>query len=72
MGLRNEGKNLRLPANAQGMCTALEFALAFHDWASAQVQAVTHEMIKARWGVSRATAYRWLAAWRATQERRAA
>ena len=52
------------------MLSALEFALAFHDWALANK--VTVESIRSRWGVSRATAYRYLNAWRAIQERRAA
>ena len=52
------------------MVSALEFALAFHDWAL--VNSVTVESIRSRWGVSRATAYRYLNAWRAIQERRAA
>ena len=54
----------------EGMVSALEFALAFHDWAL--VNSVTVESIRSRWGVSRATAYRYLNAWRAIQERRAA
>ena len=53
-----------------GMVSALEFALAFHDWAL--VNRVTVESIRSRWGVSRATAYRYLNAWRAIQERRLA
>ena len=52
------------------MVSALEFAFAFHDWAL--VNSVTVESIRSRWGVSRATAYRYLNAWRAIQERRAA
>ena len=56
--------------SGEGMVSALEFALAFHDWAL--VNSVTVESIRSRWGVSRATAYRYLNAWRAIQERRAA
>ena len=54
----------------EGMASALEFVFAFHDWAL--VNSVTVESIRSRWGVSRATAYRYLNAWRAIQERRAA
>ena len=54
----------------EGMASALEFALAFNDWALANK--VTVESIRSRWGVSRATAYRYLNAWRAIQERRLA
>lgn len=63
---------VRLPPNAVGMLTALEFALAFNDWATTPGQAVTPDTIRDRWGVSRATAYRYLRSWQMTQERRAA
>ena len=56
--------------SGEGMVSALEFAFAFHDWAL--VNSVTVESIRSRWGVSRATAYRYLNAWRAIQGRRAA
>lgn len=62
----------KIPKTAVGVVSSLEHAWAFHDWAIVPGQAVTHETIMARWGVSRATAYRWLAAWNATLERRAA
>ena len=64
------GPSPRVTPTDQGMLTALEFALAFNDWAL--VNSVTVESIRSRWGVSRATAYRYLNAWRAIQERRAA
>lgn len=54
-----------------GMQTALEFAMEFRDWADRQ-HAVTVESIRARWGVSRATAYRWIGAYRAVTDRKAA
>ena len=68
--MRSGSGFLTVTPHGQGMLTVLEFALAFNDWALANK--VTVESIRSRWGVSLATAYRYLNAWRAIQERRAA
>lgn len=60
-----------LPKHSVGMVHALEFALEFKAWADAQRQ-LTWEAIATRWGVSRATAYRWLGAYQRVRERAAA
>ena len=70
--MRQNGKEVPAVRPPLGMTSALEFALEFQDWATRPGQAVTREAIQNRWDVSRATAYRYLAAWRATQERRTA
>lgn len=68
--MRSGSRFAAVTPRGQGMLTALEFALAFNDWALANK--VTVESIRSRGDVSRATAYRYLNAWRAIQERRAA
>ncbi len=59
------------PKGAEGMLSALEFALEFAEWAKDRGDRLTHKAIAERWEVDRATAYRWLGAWRAFQDRRA-
>ena len=48
----------------------LDFAFQFLAWADEPGRLVTPRTIAARFGVSRATAYRYLAAWRAHLSRR--
>ena len=52
--------------DARGIASAFEFALRFTLWAGKQ-HAVSWQSIQSEFGVSRATAYRWLAGWRAAQ-----
>ena len=66
---RNHCK-LHLTPSTYGMCTALEFAMEFRRWADAQI-GITPEVIAKRWEVSRATSYRWHAAYNAVREREA-
>ena len=61
-----------LPRGVPGFLTALEHAFAFQDWATHPGQVVNADTIRDKWGVSRATSYRWLRAWQMAQERRAA
>ena len=62
---------VHIAPHAMGMASALEFALEFGEWAS-ECRHLTPELIQRRWGVSRATSYRYLTAWNAVQGRRAA
>lgn len=51
-----------------GVSATFELALRFTDWAQEiGAEKVTAESIKAHWGVSRATSYRWLNAFRAAR-----
>ena len=65
----------QIPNGAAGFVRTLQFALAFDRWAR-QVQRADEELpvaaIQRRWDVSRATAYRWRAAYRAFREADAA
>lgn len=51
-------------ADARGPASSFEVALRFTMWAGQQ-QHLTWHAIHDEWGVSKATAYRWLAGWRA-------
>lgn len=53
-----------------GLASTMELAIRFHLWASEQHQ-LTAKSIQQTWGVSRATAFRWLAAYRAATGRAA-
>lgn len=53
-----------LRADARGPASSFEVALRFVLWAGQQ-QHLTWQAIANDWGVSKATAYRWLAGWRA-------
>lgn len=64
------GHGAKLPRNCSGFIHTLEFAMAFADWANKQ-EPITHTAIMRRWRVSRATAFRYLAAYRALKEREA-
>ena len=59
---KNEGP--RIPKQEVGMTNVLHFAFEFIQWADEKTR-VTAEDIRDRWGVSRATSYRYLAAYRA-------
>jgi hypothetical protein len=52
------------------MYTALEFSMEFLDWAATLHGEPTPKLIQQRFSVCRATAYRWIAAYRAFKERR--
>jgi len=65
------GGPVGLPKNIAGMVTTLEFAWRFSSWAEKQRE-LTPAKIMASLGVSRATAYRYLAAWKVAQARMAA
>lgn len=69
----------QVPDQAVGMLHSLEFALTFMVWAEERGDRLTWQAISERWGVHRATAYRYLAAWKAfkatrldSEQRRAA
>lgn len=68
MGERALHSTPRPPPGEAGMLNSLEFALRFNAWAESMKGGVTVDAIKSRWGVSRATAYRWFNAWRAFKE----
>ena len=61
---------LRLPKNCIGMYTALEFSMEFLDWTATLHGEPTPKLIQQRFSVCRATAYRWIAAYRAFKQRR--
>ena len=63
------GPSIHLGEHNFGMYRALDFALAFLTWADAQRE-VTVEAIRERWGVSRATAFRWRLSYRTHVEQR--
>ena len=52
-----------------GISTSIEAVLSFASWARGQGGHLTPEAIKARFGCSRATSYRWFNAYRAARER---
>lgn len=56
-----------LSLRSAGVASAFELALRFTAWASQFPTDPTAKQIMARWEISQATAYRWLAAWRATR-----
>lgn len=62
----------KMPKNSVGFLNMMQFSLSFLEWANSRRTAITWEMIRDDWQVHRATAYRWLAAWNAFQEMRAA
>jgi len=54
----------RIPAGVVGVASVLELALRFSAWAvKFPRNDPTPKQIQARWGMSRATAHRWHAAW---------
>lgn len=54
--------------NQPGMASSFELAIRFTDWASTlPPDGLTWQAIVARWNVSKATAYRWRAAFRAAR-----
>ena len=59
-----------MPAQV-GIANSLEAALDFFDWASSLRGELTHTAIQNHYQCSRATAYRWLSAYRAVAARRA-
>lgn len=46
-----------------GFASSFEFALVFAQWADSRGGKVDCKSIMARFGVHRATAYRWITAW---------
>jgi hypothetical protein len=60
--------SMRLGEHNYGMAHAIELAMAFMGWAQDQ-KPLTPSKVMLRWSVSRATAYRWLASYRAVRER---
>jgi hypothetical protein len=50
-----------------GIATTFEFAIRFNDWALALTTPITAAAIQERWGVSKATAYRYHKAYRAAK-----
>lgn len=50
-----------------GIASAFELAIRFSDWARSLSTPMTWRLIAEHWHVNRATAYRWLAAWKAAQ-----
>lgn len=71
-GPENSSKHPSLPPSCVGMLNTLEFAWAFMTWADAAGSRLNWRMVVERWGVSRATAFRYLSAWRAFKDARAA
>jgi transposase len=58
-------------ADVQGCRTSFELALRFIDWANRLGGTPTRAQIQERYGVSRATAYRWKSAWDTVKEMQA-
>jgi hypothetical protein len=56
-----------LPKNVIGMTYHLELALRFAEWAEGMLAPPTAEQISSYFNVSRATGYRWQAAWLAAK-----
>lgn len=50
-----------------GIGSAFELAIRFVDWADQFKGGPSSQQIRAHWQVSKATAYRWLAAWKAAR-----
>ena len=71
MNMLGDKSFLRAMPAQVGIARSLEAALLFFEWAANQHH-LTHESIQREYGCSRATAYRWLSAYRAVAEKRAA
>jgi hypothetical protein len=54
---------LRIPKGAVGIAEGLEWAARFIGWASSHQHPPTPQQIEDEFGVSRATSYRYHAAW---------
>lgn len=51
-----------------GIKSNFEFAIRFAHWCDTQMKAPTWRDVKRHYRVNRATAYRWLAAWKAARD----
>ena len=60
----NARMRVEIPA---GVTASLEMAIRFTDWADQMGPRLTPAAIKGRYGCSRATSYRWFAAYRAAR-----
>lgn len=56
---------VKLHPTEAGIANSFEMALRFSGWAQSLGERLTRKAIQEHWHVSRATAYRWLNAYRA-------
>lgn len=54
---------VRIPKHAAGIATAIEFCIHFVKWADRQPKPLSAVAIQNHWEMSRASAYRWRAAY---------
>lgn len=72
MNATMRARRVHIPKHCVGMLNSLEFTMEFLEWVGSLPDEPTPESIQARFGVCRATAFRWRSAYRAFQKRRSA
>jgi transposase len=55
---------VKIHPSEAGIATSFEMAIRFSGWAQSMGERLTRKAIQEHWHVSRATAYRWLNAYR--------
>lgn len=59
--------SIRLPKNTIGIISGIEFVFRFIAWADGLGGRISPDQVMDYWGMSRATAYRWKAAYEAVR-----